>query len=55
MNVCWMSLRWKQQHELGGSIDCLMCAAKRAEDAARSAAAVATGVQRPAATREVKA
>ena len=48
-------MRQKTTHELGAADGCLMCAAKRAEDAARAASSVATGVQRPAVTREVKA
>lgn len=50
-----MGLRGQRPHELGESATCLMCEAKRREDATRSNVAVATGLQRPAVTREVSA
>lgn len=52
--ACWMSVG-SMPHALGAADGCLMCAIKRMEDAARANAAVTTGVQRPAVTREVKA
>lgn len=55
VNVCWMGLRSQRPHALGEGVDCLMCEAKRREDATRSNVAVATGLQRPVVTREVSA
>ena len=51
MNHCWMSLSSKHPHALGAGIGCLMCEAKRREEAQQHDAAVAQGPQRPAIAR----
>jgi hypothetical protein len=50
-----MSLGNKRRHALGAGIGCLMCEAKRREEAQQREGAVALGLQRPAVTREVSA
>lgn len=51
MNRCWMSLSSKRPHALGAGVGCLMCEAKRREEAQQHEAAVAQGLQRPAVAR----
>lgn len=51
MNRCWMSLNSKHPHAIGAGVGCLMCEAKRREEAKQHAAAVAQGLQRPTVTR----
>lgn len=48
---CWMSLSSKRPHALGAGVGCLMCEAKRREEAQQHEAAVAQGLQRPAFAR----
>lgn len=50
-NTCWMSLKSSKPHALGAGLDCLMCEAKRQEDAAGGVGALAQGLQRPVVTR----
>lgn len=49
--TCWMSLGGTP-HVLGAGVDCLMCAAKRREEAQQHDSAVAQGPQRPAVARK---
>lgn len=61
MSRCFLSTK-ERPHALGAGVGCLMCAAKRREEAGQHDAAVALGLQEPAGwvryaklTREVSA
>lgn len=45
-NVCWMS-KGGREHALGTGIGCIMCEAKRQEEAQHHEGAVAQGLQEP--------
>lgn len=51
MNRCWLSLNSKHPRALGAGVGCLMCEAKRREEAQQHESAVAMGLQRPAVSR----
>lgn len=51
MSTCWMSRGSKRPHALGAGLGCLMCEAKRREEAQQHEGAVVMGLQRPVMVR----